>query len=69
VNLWVERTQWLPQLVGIERADLRACIEGPVAEPDPRSADKGEPIEAAIWAAMARFTRFSQASACSCCRK
>jgi hypothetical protein len=48
VNPWVERTQWLPYLVGIERADLLACIEEPVAEPDPRSEDEGEPVEAAI---------------------
>jgi hypothetical protein len=62
VNPWVERTQWLPYLVGIERADLMACIEEPVAEPDPRNNGKGEPVEAAIWAAMAGLTRFSQAS-------
>jgi hypothetical protein len=37
---------------GMERADLLACIEEPVAEPDPRSDDEGEPVEAAIWAAM-----------------
>jgi hypothetical protein len=36
VNPWVERTQWLPYLVGIERADLMACVEELVAEPDPR---------------------------------
>jgi hypothetical protein len=48
VNPWVERTQWLPYLVGMEQADLMACIEKPVAEPDPRSNNKGEPIEAAI---------------------
>jgi hypothetical protein len=62
VNPWVERTQWLPYLVGIERADLMACIEEPVAEPDPRSDNEAEPMEAAIWAAMAGLTRFSQAS-------
>jgi hypothetical protein len=48
VNLWVERTQWLPYLVGIERADLMACIEKPVAEPDLRSENEGEPVESAI---------------------
>jgi hypothetical protein len=63
VNPWIERTQWLPYLVGIERADLLACIEEPVAESDPRSDDEGEPIKAAILAAMAGLTRFSQASA------
>ena len=62
VNPWVERTQWLPYLVGIERADLMACVEEPVAEPDPRSDDEGEPVEAAIWAAMDGLMRFSQAS-------
>jgi hypothetical protein len=54
----VERTQWLPYLVGIERADLLACIE----EPDPRSNNQGELVEAAIWAAMDGLMRFSQAS-------
>ncbi|KAG9381479.1 DUF3505 multi-domain protein [Pyrenophora tritici-repentis] len=29
VNPWLERTQWLPYLVGMERPDLLACIEGP----------------------------------------
>jgi hypothetical protein len=48
VNPWVERIQWLPYLVGIERADLLACIEEPVAEPNPRSNDKAEPIEVAV---------------------
>jgi hypothetical protein len=27
VNPWVERTQWLPYLVGIERPELMACVE------------------------------------------
>jgi hypothetical protein len=36
VNPWLERTQWLPYLVGMERAELMACIEGPLAELDPR---------------------------------
>ena len=62
VNPWVERTQWLPYLVGMERADLMACIEEPVAEPDPRRDNEAEPVEAAIWAAMGGLTRFSQAS-------
>jgi hypothetical protein len=39
VNPWVELTHWLPYLVGTEKADLMACIEEPVAEPDPRSND------------------------------
>jgi hypothetical protein len=62
VNPWVDRTQWLPYLVGTERADLIACVEEPVAEPDPRSDVKSEPIAAAIWVAMAGLTRSSQAS-------
>jgi hypothetical protein len=62
VNPWVERTQWLPYLVGMERADLIACIEKPVAELDPRSDNKAELMEAAIWEAMDKLTRFSQAS-------
>jgi hypothetical protein len=33
--------------VGIERADLMACIEELVAEPDLRRDDKAEPVEAA----------------------
>jgi hypothetical protein len=52
VNPWVERTQWLPYLVGMERADLMACIKEPVAEPDLRSDNEAEPVEAAIWGAM-----------------
>jgi hypothetical protein len=59
VNPWVERTQWLPYLLGMERSDLLACIKEPVAEPDPKSNDEAELIEAAIWAAMEGLTRFS----------
>jgi hypothetical protein len=62
VNPWIERTQWLPYLVGTERAELMACIEEPVAEPEPRSDEEAEPTEAAIWVAMEGLTRFSQAS-------
>jgi hypothetical protein len=40
--------QWLPYLRGIERADLIACVKEPVAEPDLRSDDEGELVEAAI---------------------
>jgi hypothetical protein len=46
----------------MERADLMACVEEPVAEPDPRSDEEAEPVEAAMWAAMEGLTRFSQAS-------
>jgi hypothetical protein len=62
VNPWLERTQWLPYLVGMERSELLACIEEPVAEPDPRQEQQAEPVEAAIWAAMEGLARFSQAS-------
>jgi hypothetical protein len=48
VNPWIERTQWLPYLLGMERSDLLACIEEPIAEPDPRSDNKAELIESAI---------------------
>jgi hypothetical protein len=48
VNPRIERTQWLPYLVGTERAELMACIEEPIAEPDPRTDDEPEPIQAAI---------------------
>jgi hypothetical protein len=62
VNPWVERTQWLPYLVGMEQADLMVCIEEPVAELDLRSANKAKLMEAAIWEAMDGLTRFSQVS-------
>jgi hypothetical protein len=32
----------------MEQEDLLACIEEPVAEPDPRNENKGEPVAAAI---------------------
>jgi hypothetical protein len=44
----------------MERADLMVCNEKPMSEPDPRSDVEPEPVEAAIWAAMAELTRFSQ---------
>jgi RecQ family ATP-dependent DNA helicase len=62
VNPWLERTQWLPYLVGMERPELLACIEEPVADPDPRQEQQAEPVEAAMWAAMEGLARFSQAS-------
>ncbi|CAE7016508.1 Telomere-associated helicase [Pyrenophora teres f. teres] len=48
VNLWLERTQWLPYLVGMERPDLLACIEEPVAEPDARQEQQAEPAKRSI---------------------
>jgi RecQ family ATP-dependent DNA helicase len=62
VNPWLERTQWLPYLVGMERPDLLACVEEPAADADPRKGEEAEPVEAAIWAAMDGLARFSQAS-------
>ncbi|KAJ4354790.1 hypothetical protein N0V95_003520 [Ascochyta clinopodiicola] len=62
VDPWLERTQWLPYLVGTERPELMACIAEPVAEPDPRQEQQAEPVEAAMWAAMEGLARFSQAS-------
>jgi hypothetical protein len=62
VNPWLERTQWLPYLVGMERPELMACIEEPVAKPDPRQEQQAEPVEAAMWKAMDELARFSQVS-------
>jgi hypothetical protein len=42
----------LPYLVGIERPELMACVEAPVAEPDPRQEQQAEPVEAAMSTAM-----------------
>ncbi|KAF2869241.1 hypothetical protein BDV95DRAFT_499328, partial [Massariosphaeria phaeospora] len=36
VNPWVERTQWLPYLVGMDRADLIVCVEEPVVTLNPK---------------------------------
>jgi hypothetical protein len=58
VNLWLERTGWLPYLVGMERPDLLACIEEPNSDPKKDE----EPVEAAIWEAMDGLARFSQDS-------
>jgi hypothetical protein len=56
VNPWLERTQWMPYLVGMGRPALLACIEQPVANPDPEQEREAEPVEAAIWAAMDGFS-------------
>jgi hypothetical protein len=45
--------------VGIERPDLLACVEEPVADADPRKDEEAEPVEAAIWTAMDGLVRFS----------
>ncbi|KAK5011506.1 hypothetical protein LTR28_001223, partial [Elasticomyces elasticus] len=58
INPWLERTQWQPYLLGLERPDLLECIEEPNSDP---KKDK-EPVEAAIWEAMDGLARFSQAS-------
>jgi hypothetical protein len=62
VNPWLERTQWLPYLKGLQRPNLLACIEQPVADSDPRKEGESEPIEAAMWEAMEGLARFSQQS-------
>jgi hypothetical protein len=62
VNLWLERTQWLLYLVGIERPDLLACVEEPVSDADSRKDEEAELVEAAIWAAIDGLVQFSQAS-------
>jgi hypothetical protein len=59
VNLWLERTQWLLYLVGMERPDLLACVEEPVTDSDLRKNEEVELVEAAIWAAMDGLVRFS----------
>jgi hypothetical protein len=46
----------------MERPELMACVEEPVAEPDPRQEQQAEPVEAAMWAAMDGLARLSQAS-------
>jgi hypothetical protein len=46
----------------MERPDLLACVEEPVAIPDSRKDEEAEPVEVAIWAAMDGLARFSQAS-------
>jgi hypothetical protein len=54
-------------LVGIERLELLASIEEPVAEPNPRQEEQqAEPVEAAMWEAMDGLARFSQASVIYC---
>jgi hypothetical protein len=49
-------------LVGIERPDLLACVKEPVSDADLQKDKEAEPVEAAIWAAIDRLVRFSQAS-------
>jgi hypothetical protein len=57
VNPCMERTQWLPYLVGMECADLMACVEEPEPEPepDPRSDVEPKPVEAAIFVFTVTF--------------
>lgn len=54
VNPWLERTGWMPYLVGMERPELLASVEEPKGEE--------EPVAAAIWEAMDELARFSQVS-------
>jgi hypothetical protein len=49
----------LPYLVGIEQPELMACVEEPVAEPDPRQEQQAEPVKTAMWAAMDRLAQLS----------
>jgi hypothetical protein len=49
----------LQYLVGIERPELMACVEEPVAEPNPRLEQRAKPVEAAIWAAIDKVARLS----------
>jgi hypothetical protein len=49
-------------LVGMERPNLLACVEEPVSDANLRKDEEAELVEAAIWAAMDRLVRFSQAS-------
>lgn len=58
VNPWLERTGWLPYLVGLERPNLLASI----AEPDLDTNSEEELIEAAIWKSMDQLAQFSQDS-------
>jgi hypothetical protein len=48
--------------VGIKRPNLLVCVEEPVSDADLQKNKKAEPVEAAIWAAIDRLVRFSQAS-------
>jgi RecQ family ATP-dependent DNA helicase len=57
VNPWLERTQWLVYLKGLQRPDLLACVEEPMAD-----GERAEPIEAAMWEAMGGLARLSQQS-------
>ncbi|KAL5400978.1 hypothetical protein PMIN03_011920 [Paraphaeosphaeria minitans] len=38
VNPWLERTGWLPYLIGMERPELLASIEEPKADDEPVAA-------------------------------
>jgi hypothetical protein len=52
----------LPYLVGMDRLELMACIEEPIAEPDPRKEQQAKPVKVALWEAMDGLARFSQES-------
>lgn len=57
-NPWLERTGWQLYLMGLERPDLLASIKEPSINPDKNN----ELAEAAIWRAIDRLARVSQAS-------
>jgi superfamily II DNA helicase RecQ len=58
VNPWLQRTGWLPYLIGLERPDLLASIKEPGVDP----AKDEEPVEAAIWNAIGKLAQYSQDS-------
>ncbi|EKG08964.1 hypothetical protein MPH_14081, partial [Macrophomina phaseolina MS6] len=58
VSPWLDRTQWLPYLVDLNRDELLAAIEEPNTNPDREE----EPIAAAVWKAMDDIACISQDS-------
>ena len=59
VNPWLERAQWQPYLMGIDRDDLLQSIREPSIDADEGEA---EPVERAVWQAMDDVARIAQAS-------
>jgi hypothetical protein len=41
-------------------ADLIACLEEPVAKPDPRHDNEAELVEAAIWASKIEYSQLAE---------
>jgi hypothetical protein len=46
----------------MERPELMACIEEPVAKPNLRQEQQAKPVKAAMWKATDELLRFSQVS-------